>query len=47
MVTSRQGVKADIKQEVYKVLVSFANILDPDQARQNDGPALDPNCLTR
>ena len=32
------------------VLVSsadnFANSLDPDQARQNVGPDLDPNCLT-
>ena len=25
---------------------SFANSLDPDQARQNAGPHLDPNCLT-
>ena len=24
----------------------FANSLDPDQARQNVGPDLDPNCLT-
>ena len=24
----------------------FANSLDPDQARQNVGPELDPNCLT-
>ena len=33
------------------LLVSFAynlnaNSLDPDQARQNVGPDLDPNCLT-
>ena len=26
--------------------VTFANSLDPDQARQNVGPDLDPNCLT-
>ena len=26
--------------------VIFANSLDPDQARQNVGPDLDPNCLT-
>ena len=25
---------------------TFANRLDPDQARQNVGPDLDPNCLT-
>ena len=25
---------------------NFANSLDPDQARQNVGPDLDPNCLT-
>ena len=28
------------------LLITFANILDPDQARQNVGPDLDPNCLT-
>ena len=28
------------------LLISFANSLDPDQARQNVGPDLDPNCLT-
>ena len=27
-------------------LITFANSLDPDQARQNVGPDLDPNCLT-
>ena len=26
--------------------VTFANCLDPDQARQNVGPGLDPNPLT-
>ena len=29
-----------------RMLISFANSLDPDQARQNVGPDLDPNCLT-
>ena len=28
------------------LLIIFANSLDPDQARQNVGPDLDPNCLT-
>ena len=28
------------------LLMAFANILDPDQARQNVGPDLDPICLT-
>ena len=28
------------------LLISFAKSLDPDQARQNVGPDLDPNCLT-
>ena len=28
------------------LLITFANSLDPDQARQNVGPNLDPNCLT-
>ena len=27
------------------MLITFANSLDPDQARQNVGPDLDPNCL--
>ena len=28
------------------MLITFANSLDPDQARQNIGPDLDPICLT-
>ena len=28
------------------LLIIFANSLDPDQAQQNVGPDLDPNCLT-
>ena len=28
------------------LLITFANSLDPDQARQNVGPDLDPNFLT-
>ena len=30
----------------HHLLITFANRLDPDQARQNVGPDLDPNCLT-
>ena len=26
--------------------ITFSNSLDPDQAEQNVGPDLDPNCLT-
>ena len=29
-----------------RLLITFANILDPDQAQQNVGPDLDPNYLT-
>ena len=29
-----------------RLLLTFANSLGPDQARQNVGPDLDPNCLT-
>ena len=29
-----------------RLLIIFANSSDPDQARQNVGPDLDPNCLT-
>ena len=32
--------------DFYRLLLTFANSLDPDQARQNVGPDLDPNCLT-
>ena len=28
------------------LLITFANSLNPDQARQNVGPDLDPNCST-
>ena len=28
------------------LLITFANSLDPDQARQNVGPDRYPNCLT-
>ena len=28
------------------LLITFANSLDQDQASQNVGPDLDPNCLT-
>ena len=29
-----------------RLLITFANNLDPDQARQHVRPDLDPNCLT-
>ena len=29
-----------------RLLITFANSLNPDQAQQNIGPDLDPNCLT-
>ena len=29
-----------------RLLITFANSLDPDQARLNGGPDLDPNCFT-
>ena len=32
--------------EFCHLLLIFANSLDPDQARQNVGPDLDPNCFT-
>ena len=30
----------------FRLLITFANSLDPDQDRQNVGPDLDPNYLT-
>ena len=32
--------------DICHLLITFANSLDPDQARQNVRPDLDPNCLT-
>ena len=32
--------------DFYRLLKTFVNSLNPDQARQNVGPHLDPNCLT-
>ena len=32
--------------DICHLLITFANSLDPDQARHNVGPDLDPNCLT-
>ena len=32
--------------ELGRLLITFANSLDPDQARQNVWPDLDPSCLT-
>ena len=29
-----------------RLLITFANSLGPDQAQQNVGPDMDPNCLT-
>ena len=46
---SRQRVKSQvIKVTLYLccLLITFANNLDPDQARQNFSPDLDPICLT-
>ena len=31
--------------ETCRLLITFANSLDPDQVLQNVGPDLDPNCL--
>ena len=43
--------ESDISRQTGRIdqvllLITFANSLDPDQARQNVGPDLDPNCLT-
>ena len=32
--------------DICRLLITFANSLEPDQAQQNVGPDLDPNCLT-
>ena len=33
--------------ETCRLLITFANSLDPDQDKQNVDPDLDPNCLCR
>ena len=33
-------------RDLFHLLITFANSLNPDQARQNARPDLDPNCLT-
>ena len=39
---------ADIFQnKLFKKILLGSNTLDPDQARQNVGPDLGPNCLQR
>ena len=35
-----------LRGDFCRLLITFANSLDPDQARQNVGPDLDLNCLT-
>ena len=32
--------------ETCHLLITFVNSLHPDQARQNVGPGMDPECLT-
>ena len=34
-----------INEDFLCLLIIFADSLDPDQAQQNFGPDLDPNCL--
>ena len=35
-----------VSGDLCRLLITFGNSLNPDQARQNVGPDLDPNCLT-
>ena len=35
----------DFTFSLLALLITIANSLDPDQARQNVGPNLDPKCL--
>ena len=39
-------VNAFLDSDSCRLLITFANSLDPDKARQNVGPDLDPNSLT-
>ena len=38
--------KFPISDDFCRLLMTFANSLDPDQAQHYVGPDLDPNCLT-
>ena len=44
--TSCFVIKSLLARGDFCCLLIFANNLDPDQARQNVGPDLNPNCLT-
>ena len=50
LVSLRIGVFPNILSKLFTyqccLLIAFANRLDPDQARQNEGHELDPNYLT-
>ena len=37
---------ANVSESFSRLLITFANSLDPDQDQQNVCPGLDPNCLT-
>ena len=39
--------KIDLLKHYFRNIIRVANSLDPDQARQDVGPILDPNCLQR
>ena len=46
-VASQLGLKSlPASGDICRLLIIFANSLAPDQAQQNIGPDLDPNCLT-
>ena len=39
--------KFNFLKKSFRNTIRVSNSLDPDQARQNVGPDLDPNCLQR
>ena len=38
-------ITLSLPEVFFRLLITFANSLNPDQDRQNVGPDLDPNCL--
>ena len=41
-----ENIKIKFSCNFCRLLITFARSLDPDQARQKDGPDLEQNCLT-
>ena len=46
-VLENANLKTKVRKKSIKDTITVSNSLDPDQARQNVGPDMHPNCLQR